>query len=276
MNMEASSNDSSESSDNEDEQMIYEKEMMETIEKFYCPINVIPGIKNEIIEYIQMEEYAFMEQMVQDSYLLNTVQDLFTEERTEKCMVDDECKASMIMMVTRDLSRRADLCCELANEVITSDYPPETITKVEKEIRTFMLMLEPFTLTEEDIKKEEKLEFSHYAKLSILHQKVRDASGKVLRHQKSVTEGKVALDRRKMVLSDDVSGYIVSETPNASEILRHQKSFTESAATGQEGSPIPVRRPPTSQAGNMEEDEEVKKEPPKTVSKDKLRKLSLK
>ena len=38
-----------------------------------------------------------------------------------------------------------------------------------------MLMLEPFKLKDEDVKKEEILEFSHYAKMSILHRKVTGA-----------------------------------------------------------------------------------------------------
>ena len=61
--------------DSKDEQILnqYMEQMMEEIEEFYCPINQIPGINNEIIEYLKMEERAFMEQMVLDSYLFRPI-----------------------------------------------------------------------------------------------------------------------------------------------------------------------------------------------------------
>jgi hypothetical protein len=47
-------------------------------------------------------------------------------------------------------------------------------------------MLEPFTLTKEDVKKKKERGFSHYAQIRILQRKPSEARGKVLRHQASV------------------------------------------------------------------------------------------
>jgi hypothetical protein len=231
---------SRESTNSEDEQIILDEEqMMEQIKKFYCPINLIPGIENEIIEYMEMEERAFMEQLAHDSYLFNIVRDLFTNLRMDKCTVNDECKASLIMMVTRALSRRADRCCVLANEVTKAEYTQEIIGKVEKEIKAFMLMLEPSTLTEEDVKKEEKLKFSHDEKISILQRKVSGARQKVLRHQVSVKERKVAAAGDERCGSDDDSGSSGSEIPKppekpSSRILNATtaRAYTISRASG--------------------------------------------
>jgi hypothetical protein len=112
----------------------------------------------------------------------------------DKCTNNNECEASLIMTVTRDLSRRADRCCALANEVTKPECTLEIIGKVEKEIITFMLMLEPFKLTEEDVKKDEKLKVSHYAEISTLHAMASDARKKVLRQRASVEERKVAIE----------------------------------------------------------------------------------
>ena len=107
--------------------------MMERIKKFYIPINRIPEIESDIIEYIEMEERAFMEQLLHDDFLFTVVRDLFADARTEKCTIDDEYKSSLVMMITQNLSRRADRCCELVKQVKKREYTElEVIGKVEK------------------------------------------------------------------------------------------------------------------------------------------------
>ena len=87
--------------DNEQEgQEDYEEKMMERIKKFYIPINLIPEIESEIIEYIEMEERGFMEQLIHDDFLFTVVRDLFSDAQTDKCTIDDGRKSSLVMMIT--------------------------------------------------------------------------------------------------------------------------------------------------------------------------------
>ena len=98
-----SPNEGSSASGNDDEQEgqeDYEEKMMERIKKFYIPINLIPEIESEIIEYIEMEERGFMEQLFHDDFLFTVVRDLFSNARMDKCTIDDECKSSLVMMIT--------------------------------------------------------------------------------------------------------------------------------------------------------------------------------
>ena len=54
-----------------------DKEMTEKMGRFYWPIKSIPAINSKLIEYMDIQESDFVEQMKKDSFLFNAVQDVF-------------------------------------------------------------------------------------------------------------------------------------------------------------------------------------------------------
>jgi hypothetical protein len=146
---------------------------------------------------------------------------------------------------------------------------------VEKEIITFMLMLEPFKLTEEDVKKDEKLKVSHYAEISPLHAKVSDARKKVLRQRASVEERKVAMETARRVERPTSSYGRNKERPATEEgdkklparpVTREGRATTEPAPY-----PGPVVRPTSSYGRNKERpatEEGDKKLPARPVTRE--------
>jgi hypothetical protein len=132
---------------------------MTKIEEFYCPAVPTTGIDNKVITYMESEDMAFVQQLVEDTYLFEAAQFLFHDPKSCKQLDMDSNteKVSAYNTITRALSRRTDRCCLLVKEITENEYSEDIIRKVEKDVSSFMLHIRPLILDEADLENNEAL-----------------------------------------------------------------------------------------------------------------------
>jgi len=116
----------SSNSDNSNGQGAWQEEKMGLLRSFQCPINAIPEVKNETSKFIETEEEHHVAELIQDNFLFAVMKEMFTATGENKCVVDFDCKASSVALRVRNLSRRANWCCQLVKEATKEGHSDPT------------------------------------------------------------------------------------------------------------------------------------------------------
>jgi len=100
---------------------------LEKVENVYCPMKWIPEIESEGYKLRFFDDQGFVERMGEELYYLETVRELFDDAKNHEAKIRmfekfDDGKKSAIMTITGELSRRAEGCCYLAEEIASGRY----------------------------------------------------------------------------------------------------------------------------------------------------------
>ena len=153
---------------------------LEKVDNVHCSMNWIPEIEAEGHKLRFFDDQAFVQQMVEEPFYLETVRELFDNAKNHVVQQFDKAKQSVIMTITRELSRRVEGCCCLADEIASGSYPLDVILKAEGEIQTTAFILQPFVLKDEEIEEKKDLRLSHFYMLTTQCQKVVEAGEAVI------------------------------------------------------------------------------------------------
>jgi len=125
---------------------------MEKTDNVRCAMNWMPEIEAEGCKLRFVDDQAFVQQMVEEPFHLKTVREPLDNPKNHVVQQFDNVKQFVITMITRELSRRAECCCCLAEEIAQ---------KVECEIRTTRFVLQPLVLKDKEIKGKKELLMLH-------------------------------------------------------------------------------------------------------------------
>jgi hypothetical protein len=168
---------------------------LEKVENVYCPMKWIPEIEAEGYKLRFFDDQAFVERMGEEPFYLATVREVFDTAKdhvaqTRMFKKFDDAKKSTIMTIARELCRRAEGCCYLAEEIASGRYSLDVIQKAESEIRNARYTLQPFVLKDDEIEKDQDLLSSYLYILTIQYRKVVEAGEKVIEYRnKAEAEG---------------------------------------------------------------------------------------
>jgi len=134
---------------------------IEKTDNVHCAMNWMPEIEAEGCKLGFFDDQAFVQQMVEEPFCLETVREPFDNPKNHVVQQFDNAKQFVITMVTRELSRRAEGCCCLAEEIASGSHPLDVIQKAECEIHTTRFVLQPFVLKDKEIKEKKELLMLH-------------------------------------------------------------------------------------------------------------------
>jgi len=200
-----------------------QEERIANVSAIYVPISSIDGITNSLVACRLGDDESFVLQMAKDDYLFDTVKWMFDKARDHIEWEFEPHKQSTIRSVVRELERRTDYCMHVANEVKLNQFSLKTICEAHGEVQSFMLMLEPFVLKEEEKGRDDLIQ-SHHQDITILYEKVKRAHA-------------IIIEKREMMEKDNSQQETVKRPPS-----RHgRESSKHHVAASKENEKLPAR-----------------------------------
>jgi hypothetical protein len=128
---------------------------IEQVRLIYKPAQLIDELATEGILMRIEDDEKFVELLAENKYLFQVFERMMERARTH-VVVESESLSAIMDLIVHDFARRTDLCVLYCEKVLSAenDYTIDVINKVEGEIRRFMMTLEPFVLTEEEVQRD--------------------------------------------------------------------------------------------------------------------------
>jgi hypothetical protein len=141
--------------------------------EIYRPAKEINEVTSRIIKMRLCDDAEFMDHIVECDYIFETMKEFKEKARDHTYGKKEDPKdTAMKQIIASAFSKRADLCCEY--EIITreGDWSVSFLQQIEGEVRRFMLILEPFALTNEEIEADWRLRGTIFGKITTTYDKV--------------------------------------------------------------------------------------------------------